>query len=65
MISLRVTGMTCSSCATAVERIIKAQDPQAMVSVDLAAGQVDVRTPLPAAVLAAAIEAAGYGAKPL
>jgi copper chaperone len=64
MITLNVTGMTCEGCARAVERIIKTQDPQAAVTIDVGSGRVEARTAVPPAALVAAIEAAGYGATP-
>jgi copper chaperone len=64
MVTLHVTGMACDGCAKAVERVIKAQDPRASVKVDLGAGRVEADTSAPPAALVAAIEAAGYGAKP-
>jgi copper chaperone len=64
MVTLTVTGMTCDGCARAVEKIIKSKDPQAVVAVDLAAGRVEAQTAVPAAALAQAIEAGGYGATP-
>lgn len=38
----RVEGMTCGGCARSVEAAIKAQAPQAMVSVDLPSATVTV-----------------------
>jgi copper chaperone len=64
MVKLQVTGMTCDGCAKAVERVIKAQDPRASVTVDLGSGRVEADTAAAPAALVAAIEAAGYGAKP-
>jgi len=64
MVKLQVSGMTCDGCARAIERIVRAQDPQAAVSVDLATGRVDATTAVPVAALVRAIEAAGYGAMP-
>ena len=64
MVTLHVTGMACDGCAKAVERVIKAQDPQASVKVDLGAGRVEANTTAAPAALIAAIEGAGYGAKP-
>lgn len=64
MVSLKVTGMTCDGCAKAVERVIKAQDPTAAVTVDRAAERVEVDTKATIAALVAAIEEAGYGAAP-
>ena len=37
MIELRVEGMTCGHCVSAVTRAVKALDPEAHVQVDLAA----------------------------
>jgi copper chaperone len=65
MITLGVTGMTCSGCVASVEAIVRAADPKAAVTVDLASGRVEAETAVPAARLVAAIEAAGYGAKAL
>lgn len=64
MVKLQVTGMTCDGCAKSVERVIKAQDPRASVKVDLGSGRVEADTAAAPAALVAAIEAAGYGAKP-
>jgi copper chaperone len=64
MVTLHVTGMDCDGCAKAVERVIKAQDPKASVSVDLGSGRVEANTTAAPAALIAAIEGAGYGAKP-
>jgi copper chaperone len=64
MVTLNVTGMTCDGCVRAVERIIKAQDPQASVTIDLASGKVEAATAAAPTALIAAIEAAGFGAVP-
>lgn len=63
MVTLNVTGMTCGGCAATVEKIIKREDPQAVVAIDLASGKVTAETKAEAGALAAAIEAAGFGAK--
>ena len=63
MVTLHVTGMACDGCVKAVERVIKAQDPRASVTVDLGSGRVEADTSAAPAALIAAIEAAGYGAK--
>lgn len=63
MVELHVTGMTCDGCARAVERVIKSQDPNASVAINLDTGRVEAKTTAPAAALVEAIEAAGYGAK--
>jgi copper chaperone len=62
MVTLQVTGMKCDGCAKAIERVIKAQDPKAAVSIDLGSGRVQADTSAPIAAVVAAIEAAGYGA---
>ena len=63
MVKLDVTGMTCDGCVRAVERIIKTQDPQAQVTIDLGSGRVEAATSAAPAALVAAIEAAGFGAR--
>lgn len=60
MITLAVTGMTCQHCVRAVEQAIKACDPGAEVTVDLAAGTVRACTLLTRDDVAAAIREAGY-----
>lgn len=63
MVVLTVSGMTCSGCAASVEKIVKRADPGAVVRVDLASGRVEADTRADAAVLAAAITAAGFEAR--
>lgn len=58
--SFDVQGMTCGHCVRAVEDAVQALDAQAQVSVDLAAGRVQVQSTQPRAALAAAITEAGY-----
>ena len=59
-LALNVTGMTCQHCVKAVTAAIQAADPQAQVSVDLAAGKVTVETSLARDQVAAAVQAEGY-----
>ncbi|HEX2117089.1 MAG TPA: heavy-metal-associated domain-containing protein [Alphaproteobacteria bacterium] len=59
----RVKGMTCDGCVRAVTNAIKARAPSANVAVDLAKGTVTVDSADPA-VVAQAIEDAGYGFAP-
>ncbi len=63
-IILDVKGMTCQGCVNAVTRIIKRQDPQAQVSIDLASGKVEAQSTIASQELAKAISAAGYEAQP-
>ncbi|MDH4324284.1 MAG: heavy-metal-associated domain-containing protein [Betaproteobacteria bacterium] len=62
MIELRVEGMTCGHCVSAVTRAVKAVDPQANVQVDLGAGRVRVDSRSSADALGKAIAEAGYPA---
>ncbi len=55
-----VTGMTCGHCEKAVTRAVKQADPQAVVTIDRAANQVDVQSEKPRELLAAAITEEGY-----
>lgn len=55
-----VQGMTCGHCKAAVEREIGKVAPNAAVTVDLAAGTVDVNGDVPEHIVRQAIGAAGY-----
>lgn len=59
-VELMVRGMACGHCAQAVTAAIRAQDPAAVVAVDLATGRVTAETVLSAAALAQAVAAEGY-----
>lgn len=59
-ITLTVRGMSCDHCARAVTQAIRAEDPGAEVSVDLAGGTVRARTGLPRERVAALITEEGY-----
>jgi copper chaperone len=61
MLKLKVTGMTCSHCAAAVTRALRAIPSVEDVAVDLEHGDVIVRgNPDPGAVRGAIVEE-GYG----
>lgn len=60
MLTLKVGGMTCAHCTSAVTRAIHSVDPKAPVTVDLATGLVEVETERSRAELARVIEKAGY-----
>ena len=64
MIELRVEGMTCGHCVSAVTRAVKAVDPEADVQVDLGTGRVHVTGRSSADILGKAIAEAGYPASP-
>lgn len=58
---IRVDGMGCQGCVTAVEKAIGAIDPKAQVGVDLKTGIVHIEgASLTRTQAAAAIVAAGY-----
>jgi copper chaperone len=57
----RVPDMTCGHCSSTIEKAVKAIDPNALVSIDLARRQVSVQTSAEAARIADAIRHAGYG----
>ena len=62
MVELKVEGMTCGHCVSAVTRAVKEADPSAQVQVDLASGRVSVDGRAPEAALRKALEEAGYPA---
>lgn len=59
-----VEGMSCGHCVAAVTRAVEAADPSARVEVDLTLARVTVGSALPEERLIAAIEQAGYKARP-
>jgi len=62
MIELRVEGMTCGHCVSAVTRAVKTVDPEADVQVDLGTGRVRVEGRSSAEALGKAIADAGFPA---
>ena len=62
--SFRVKGLTCQRCVAAVTQAVRSVAPRAEVSVDLAAGRVDVRGDADPRALVAAIENAGFTVRP-
>jgi copper chaperone len=57
---IAVKGMSCEGCAVAVKRAVEASSPGAEVKVDLRGGLVSVKGKADRALVAAAIERAGY-----
>lgn len=55
-----VQNMTCGHCRGTVEKAIKAADPDAVATVDLATKKATVQTSLDPAVIGDAIKNAGY-----
>ena len=55
-----VQGMTCGHCERAVTEAVKAVDPAAQVTIDRAAGKVEVQTTQPREQVAQAIQQEGY-----
>ena len=62
MVELKVEGMTCGHCVSAVTRAVKGVDPSADVRVDLASGRVTVDGGAPELALRKALDEAGYPA---
>ena len=60
MIELRLNGMTCGGCVSAVKRIVAIVDDTAHVDVDLPSKRVSIASELPAAVFATALDQGGY-----
>ncbi|MBM7062857.1 heavy-metal-associated domain-containing protein [Pseudomonas sp. UL073] len=60
MCSYKVQGMSCGHCVRAITRALQARDAQAVVEVDLGAGEVRVAGALSEEEVLAAIRAEGY-----
>lgn len=60
MLRFRIEGMTCQGCVSAVSQAIGAVAPGQPVEVDLASGEILIRGTADAALVATAIERAGY-----
>lgn len=60
-----VPGMTCGHCTAAIKRSVQAVDPVATVDCDLGKRRVKIDSALTPVELGAAIEDAGYEARPL
>lgn len=63
--TFKVGGMSCQHCVKAITSAIQALDGTAQVTVDLAAGQVQVSSALAQAELLRVLDAEGYPAQPL
>ena len=62
--TFHVTGMTCGHCERAVKAAVQQVDPQAVVTIDRAANQVDVDSAANRQALAQAITEEGYAVSP-
>ncbi|WEX78992.1 heavy-metal-associated domain-containing protein [Sinorhizobium numidicum] len=62
MYHLNVPDMTCGHCVSAVEKAVKAVDPNAKVAVNLEAKTASIDSEVGADAFIAAIEDAGYQA---
>ncbi|CDG84192.1 heavy-metal-associated domain-containing protein [Janthinobacterium agaricidamnosum] len=60
MLELQVENMSCGHCVSSVTKAVLALDPQAKVTVDLAAKKVAVDSAAPVADIRSAIVEAGY-----
>ncbi len=62
--TFHVSGMTCGHCERAVKTAVQQIDPQAVVTIDRAANQVDVNSAANRQALAQAITEEGYAVSP-
>lgn len=60
MYEVKVTGMTCGSCASSIRRILKRSDPDVEVSVNVEEGTVSVQSKIDQTRLAELVEEAGF-----
>lgn len=58
--TFNVQGMTCGHCERAVTQAVQSVDAQAQVTIDRAAGKVEVETTQPREAIARAIADEGY-----
>ena len=62
-VTLSITGMTCSGCASTVKRVVSRVPGVTRAEVDLASGRASVSGTARPEDLIAAVQAAGYGAQ--
>ena len=55
-----IENISCEGCARSIAKVVKATDPQALVTVDVATKMVDIRSAAPEDSLRRALTAAGY-----
>lgn len=60
MYEVRVTGMTCSSCASSISRVLKRADPEVQVSVDVDKETIFVKSWIGQTLIAELVEEAGF-----
>lgn len=60
MVRFKVAGMSCDHCVQSVKREVGKRAPGTQISVDLAAGEVEIHAAVEPAAAAAAIRAAGF-----
>jgi copper chaperone len=65
MTELKIDGMTCGHCSTAVKKALERVDGVVAADVDLAAGRARVEGAADLAALLAAVKDEGYRASPL
>jgi Au+-exporting ATPase len=63
MVELAISGMTCSGCAQAVERVLSRLPGVAQVRVELASARAWISGSAPANALITAVKGAGYDAE--
>lgn len=60
MMEFKVDDMSCGHCASVITKTVQALDAQARVEVDLAQKKVSIESMQERAVIAAALDEAGY-----
>ena len=65
MTELKIEGMTCGHCTSAVKKALEGVDGVTAATVDLAAGRAHVEGQADTAALVAAVQDEGYQAEPL
>jgi copper chaperone len=60
MVKLKVSGITCSGCVSAIRRAVGEVAEDAKVDVDIAKGEVSIKGAPDRAAIVRAIEEAGY-----
>ncbi|MGI4861430.1 MAG: cation transporter, partial [Janthinobacterium lividum] len=64
-VDLDITGMSCASCAARIEKVVSRVPGVAAINVNLATERARIRASTATDTLVAAIERAGFGARPV
>lgn len=64
MTRLSIPDMSCGHCAGVITKTVKALDPDAQLTFDMAQHAIELQTQVPLATVQAALDDAGYPATP-